>query len=225
MSEAQWSVDAGDKPVKKSVPKWVWFCGGGCLVALLIGIAAIVFTMQWVKSGMDPEVSWPALEKVLPHDQRPEGVTIAFYKQMFGVESFTLIDENQGLQHALTVKRGPEGVRGRKDMFQKEQPDMPSEVGPIDMSKTQRVKITVQDRELDALRMQMELTGMAGKFTPDEVKKQLKSQWIVDVTPDGFDGLVMMQTQLAPAIGHAAPDEITEDHIRNFLDHFRLGPR
>ena len=64
-------------PAKKGgLPKWAWFCGGGCLVTVVLLVIAAIWGMNFFQKAMDPEVQWPALAEVIPFDERVEDTTI-----------------------------------------------------------------------------------------------------------------------------------------------------
>ena len=72
MSDIEWGSEAKEAPKKKArLPKWLWFCGGGCLLAQIASavIAFVVFRVASEK--LDPEKQWTALAEVLPYDERP----------------------------------------------------------------------------------------------------------------------------------------------------------
>ena len=71
MTETNWGES--EAPVrKKSIPTWLWFCGGGCLLALIVSIVGGVLLFQKGKQmyeeGQDPEIQWAKVAEVLTYD-------------------------------------------------------------------------------------------------------------------------------------------------------------
>jgi hypothetical protein len=91
MSEVEWSAEGEEAPVKKKrVPSWLWWgCGGGCLLAVIAMIAISLLGVRFFKDATDPEKVWPAVQALLPFDERPEGWT-AGGKTVFGVGQYHL---------------------------------------------------------------------------------------------------------------------------------------
>lgn len=219
MSEAQWSPDVADKPVKKSIPKWVWFCGGGCLLALIAGVAVLALSVNYFKNAMDPAVSEPALQEVLPHDELPPTMSIQFYNSI-GIEQFQMVD-TRGFQLQIQVHEGADGARAREQMFQKETPEFPKDLGVMKFEDMKKSMVDIQGRELPVIRMRMEFTGFMGKVMPEEAKNQMGSMLWTDLTPEGAtDRLVLAQLMRMNGSG-----EITDDELRDLLAPFHIGPK
>lgn len=72
----RWDVKLEDAPQKKSsVPGWVWGCGGGCLLVLLLVIGATWWIASKVQAMIDPENAWPEIAKLMPYGPLgPDGV-------------------------------------------------------------------------------------------------------------------------------------------------------
>jgi len=100
MSESAW----GDEPVeqkvtaKGGVPGWVWGCGGGCLVLLVLGIVGAIYlggkVAEQVQMAMDPEVQWPRIAEAMPFEERPHGYTafgIPFVGMAPGIEWMVML--------------------------------------------------------------------------------------------------------------------------------------
>ncbi|MBI5365334.1 MAG: hypothetical protein HZA53_19310 [Planctomycetes bacterium] len=219
MSEAQWSPDAADQPVKKSIPKWVWFCGGGCLLAILAGIVVLALSVNYFKNAIDPAVSEPALQKVLPHDELPPSMTIQFYNSI-GIEQFQIVD-TRGFQLQIQVHKGADGGRAREQMFQKETPEFPKDLGVMKFEDMEKSAVDIQGRELPVIRMRMEFTGVMGKVMPEEAKSQMGSMLWTDLTPEGATN----QLVLAQLMRMKGSGEITDDELRDLLAPFHIGPK
>src|SRR5688572_30506234 len=65
---------------KRGLPKWLLFCGGGCLVALVLGGIAGYFVFKLIEEGKDQDVQYPKLEQHIGLDHR-----LSDY-ELFGIE-------------------------------------------------------------------------------------------------------------------------------------------
>lgn len=95
MTDANWG--SSEAPVKKSgLPKWMLWCGGGCLLALVLGgIAAFAlfkFGKAFVEEARDSEKQWPKLQQLLPFDERPAGYELG-WGSSFLMETYVLKDQ------------------------------------------------------------------------------------------------------------------------------------
>lgn len=97
MTQPSWGDESGaTAPKKRRIPTWaLWGCGGGCLLATLVGIGLTILGYRFVRDGMDPEKQWPKLAEVLPFDERPANLQIAFGFGI-GFDQFILTDPAAG---------------------------------------------------------------------------------------------------------------------------------
>lgn len=212
MAENQWG-DEAPAPKKKSIPTWAWFCGGGCLLAVLGIVIAAWLSVGFVKKMGDPEVQWPKLAEVLPYDERPEGVTLEAGMQL-GVENYTLVDEGRGLM--ITLQRMPgDQSEVRRQLFVEEPPSIPA----MSLVDPEKGTIDVQGRQIPIVRCQIELSGLLKKFMPKEAEGGLGASAYLDLT-EGEDGAYTTLQMMRPG----STERITDEEIRGFLRPFHVGP-
>lgn len=74
----RWDVKLEDAPLKKSgVPGWVWGCGGGCMLTLLLVIGATWWFGSKLVKGFGPEAAWPQVAEIMPYGPpAPDGGTV-----------------------------------------------------------------------------------------------------------------------------------------------------
>lgn len=219
MTETTWAADAADQPVKKSLPKWVWFCGGGCLLALLAVVGLFAWGAIAIKNASDPVKNEAELQKVLPHDPLPPTMQLMFHSSI-GMEQFVIQDSRQ-FQLQIQVHEGSNAGDVRKQMFESEKPQIPENVGGMmrfaDMSKG---TVEVQGREIPVLRMRMEFTGVAKDLMPKEAEEKMGPMLFADVTPEGVpDRVVLLQLTK-----QEAAERVTDDEVRDLLAPFHIGP-
>ncbi|MEZ5980154.1 MAG: hypothetical protein R3F34_18340 [Planctomycetota bacterium] len=58
-------------PAKGGVPKWVWGCGGGCLLVMVAVIGFTIWFFNKLMAEIGPEAAWPVVAEVMPYG--PEG--------------------------------------------------------------------------------------------------------------------------------------------------------
>jgi hypothetical protein len=218
MTETTWAEDSAEKPVKKSLPKWVWFCGGGCLLALIAVVAAIAISVMYVKKGVDPAVTEPALQKVLPHDELPASMRIVFYNRI-GMEQFTIQDSRK-YQLQIQVHTGKQADNARKQMFDSDKPQIPADMGVMKFQDMTKGEVDVQGRTITVVRLRMEFSGLMKDMMPKEAQDQLGAMLWADVTPEGeHERLVLLQI-----VKQVKADTITDDELRDLLAPFHIGP-
>ncbi len=70
--QLDWGNEAKEQPkAKKRIPTWAWFCGGGCLLAIIAGIVFAVIGYTVVRKAADQDGQWASLATVLPYDAAP----------------------------------------------------------------------------------------------------------------------------------------------------------
>lgn len=213
MSERSWGeADSAPPPKKKSIPTWLWFCGGGCLLAVIIGIAAVAWLASNVTFSTDPEKLWPKVAEVLPYDERPPELEPQFGFDM-GVGMYYFRDK-RGFMAVLFHMP----VAGDSDRDKFMNPE--SEVGFMGRRKDAHAsKLKVQGRELDILRFQHLSGNSDGPSSKDAPEVDSGPAAMVDLTRDDQSGFLILQlvrTNSADAIG--------DDEITRFLEPFHVGP-
>ena len=76
MSEAEMYEQEEVAPKKKGLPTWLWFCGSGCLVMVILFVVGIGWVVKEAKKLADPELQWPKLAEVLPFEERPDNIEL-----------------------------------------------------------------------------------------------------------------------------------------------------
>ena len=218
MAETAWTEEGPTAPRRKGVPTWLWFCGGGCLLAVLLAVVVAGIGYRLFKTATDPEVQKQKVAKILAYDAWPEEMTPRFGMQVVG-EQYTF-EDRRGFQEQIQLHKGQQGLDGRKKMFESNPPEFPKDLGVMEFEKLDPGTVEIQGRELDLLRMRLRFTGLMAKFMPKEVQDQIGSMVIVDLTPDDLEGMLLMQITRIRGDG-----PITDEEIRAILKPFHVGPR
>ena len=206
MSADDWGdieqVDA--KPSR--FPKWLLFCGGGCLVMVVLLIVALVFLWDKVKDAPNPDVQYPKLEQHVGLDRRPADVQIKGF-EIRGQETYALEAEDGSFVATFLAHSDP----SKKAEFERLL-DVGSETPG--MQDPEAGTVMVQGRELRVLRgrqqMKVPLFGNVGGAGP---------VIYVDLAePESATSLVLMY--FCPE----REDEISDQELIDFLAPFHIGP-
>jgi hypothetical protein len=215
MAETSWTEEQGSAPKKRMIPTWAWFCGAGCLIALILGIAGSVFLVRGVKSAIDPERQWANLAEVLPHEERPRDWKLNFgMPGWIGVEVFMLQNEATGMVAVVMRLPESESEKARQQMLDATYSG--SLFGRGGRKEMQASKIEIQGRELQALRFYQN----AGRGGEGAAGSQQGASIFVDLTPPGETRALMLQLIRA---GRGEP--ITDEEVQDFLAPFDVGSR
>jgi len=215
MVDANWGAD--EAPTKsKRIPQWLWWCGGGCLLALVVaatlGYMVFNYGKQLVAEGTDPEKQWPKLQRILPFDERPVGYELNWGSSLL-VETYALRDSEGRVG---LVMRFPESQAGAVDA-QLMNPDHSGALfGMGGRREVSALKIMVQGRDLEAVRFyQQQGQDMDGDGQPDQGHTVM-----VRLTDPGATEPVVLQIFTPGPEGFVPP---TEDDVRAFLAPFHVG--
>jgi len=218
MAETTWTEEQTAGPKKKSIPTWVWFCGGGCLLAVLLAVVAAGFGFQFIKKATDPKVQWERLALILPHDEpTPPEMELGFGNQI-GIEQY-LINDSRGFQLQIQNHPGKDGTQARKQMFETDKPEFPQNMVVMKFDAPEAGSIEVQGRTLKLFRTRMQFSGMLGKAMPAEAKEAMGGIAFVDLTPEGRAGMLMLQITKVKGT-----EPVSDEEIRMLLKPFHIGP-
>lgn len=219
MSESTWGEgESTPPPKKKAIPTWLWFCGGGCLLAVIAGIIGITLLVSWAKDAVqqatDPEVQWPKLEQVLPYDQRPPELDLKFGWSV-GVNMY-YFDDSRGYA-AILIGLPMHDERERDKMMN---PNTSTGFMGVGNRKDATAgKVAVQGRSLDVLRFH-HMGGSASSGGPSGAPKVGSGPSVmVDLTKDTDPGLLFLQLVRL----HSA-EPVSDEDIQTFLKPFHVGP-
>jgi hypothetical protein len=168
MVETTWTEEQATGPKKRSIPTWLWFCGGGCLLAVLLGVVAIGIGFRMLNEARDVEKQWPRLTQILPCDdpRPPPEMQFVIGTHVAG-DQYQFLD-SRGFQVQFQNHMGTDGTKARKDMFAADNPKFPQNLVVMKFEDIQPGTVEVQGRTLRLLRMRMELPKALNKMIPEE---------------------------------------------------------
>lgn len=225
MTESDWSSEGSSvAPPKKGIPGWVWGCGGGCALVLLVGVVLAFFGFRYARKFVDQDANWARIDEVLPVVERPEGYfVIGMPMKIDGISMFILTDPG-GQRQAILFHGAPgAGTEDtRRELFQAD-----GDVnigGPLEGYGRNDVTagtVEVQGRDLRVVRYQA--------FSKDSKPKGLEGMManamdganlIADLTPPGSEELLALIYSK-----QRTREPVSDEELREFLSAFRLpGP-
>ena len=215
MADTTWTEEQATGPKKRRIPSWAWFCGGGCLLAVLITVVTAGLVIRHVT---DTEGHWKRLALILPYDERPEQMKLIMGIGLFG-DQYTF-DDSRGFQEQIQDHPGANNSEARKRMFDSKDPLFPKNMAVIRFEDIASGTVEVQGRELRLLRMRMKFAGMIEKMIPEKDREEIGAMAFVDLTPEGREGMLLLQITR-----QNGPEPITDEEIREILAPFHVGPQ
>jgi hypothetical protein len=234
MTETTWEGEASEAPPKKKgMPKWLWFCGGGCLIMVVIAAIGAFFVVRSVQEMVDPETQWAQLSEVLPYEERPdyEIIGIPFMKFIPGFDGMWTLMVQHDTSGSIMAFSG--GEVSAEDLFDPEQNeiDFGELTGNMGQHDFEVGTITVQGRELTIARFRSH--SLEGDDPPageeeeeekegggflDQITKKAVAR--VNLTPeDEVERVVVLEYAKQGTL-----ERVSDDEIIDFLEPFLIGP-
>lgn len=215
MSETTWGEGEVLPPKKKKVPTWLWFCGSGCLLAVVLAIVLGAWFASKFKDALDPEKQWPNVAEVLPFDERPRELDLK-WGSTIGMDMFVFIDE-RGFAAILMRFRPSDGAEVRQTLMNPEYKG--GFMGMGDRKGLEAGRIRVQGRDLEVVRFhQMEGEGGSGGQPGAPRVGDGESIMVLLTPPEATEPVVL---QLVRSAGEGP---ITDEDVQRFLKPFHVGP-
>ncbi len=223
MSESNWGESEAPPP-KKRVPTWLWACGGGCLLALVLGLAGGAFLFVKVKKaveeGQNPEIQWQRVAEVLPYDNRPADATLQFGMHLGVVDMFVF-----RVDHQDSAKAEYSAILFQLNALDTDKRDQaldPKESnGFFGQGKRRNMKsgtVRVQGRELKALRFD-QMDDDEKKSVDGAPKAGKGPSIMLDLTPENGTHTLFLQM-----IRLDGTEPIGDEDVQRFLKPFHVGP-
>lgn len=208
MSDDDWG-DIREAGSSKGIPIWLWGCGGGCLLLILLIVAAGAWTYSFVKDATDPEFVWGEIAEFLPYEERhPE------YEALFG---------NSFLGTGMYVLRqvGIDGEPLEDPIFAVFMLDASEEEGEMSPgSEDQKVDLVVQGEALPA-----------GRFTlSEEDAADLRIDWetgelnVEEIFYVDLSGVSVEEDLQLWLVRDEESEVVTIDEVQHFFEPFLVGP-
>ena len=203
MTTEDWG-DIESVPKRKGAfPPWLWFCGSGCLIVVLLLIGLLALGARFVKRGQDAERQWSKLEQVLPFDERSEAFELVFGWQVFGTEGYTFSERDGDLFAQLLLVSEDDG-------------NVSVELEPSGVDEHENITLTIQGRELQAVRLDGDSESHGPWWMP---QNEGGASLLVDLTAEGAS-----QNLMLILIRQGSSDPVTEQDVARFLAPFHVGP-
>ncbi len=206
-SQDNWATDVAPPPAKQGLPSWLLFCGGGCLIAVLLGVVGIFLIYDNLKDTLNPEAQWTTLEAALELDARPNEMAVIGGIGMFGTQGWMMAHDSGYV--VMIIKNADGSEEELNELFggNVKSSGIP---GLTEIEDHEQGEITVQGRVLRSSRFKSKTPGQAQQAR------------FVEITPEGESGFVLLyvvsngQTNGDLPIGDAA--------VNDLLRAFVIGP-
>lgn len=232
MSEQlDWGTETQDKPkAKKRVPTWAWFCGGGCLIALIAAAVFAFFAVKIGRTAFDQEAQWAKLGEVLPHDPLPPDIRIVGMSWIPGVEHAWQLQRGEDLLVQVFVLSGAAAGQLREQMATPEDAAKLKELaGLLGETNGSAGTLSIQGREVNFARFTPAGDTDAEPSEDEDgedrgVMKQIGRSLnpptvMLDLSKEGDADFVLFSYKRITGVGPVGDEELLE-----FLAPFHIGP-
>ena len=214
MSDDDWG-DIQDAGSRSGIPLWLWGCGGGCLLMVILIAGAGFWAVGFVQDAQDPDFVWDRIEEVLPFEQRHPDYEVVFGNRVPFIDFSIFILRQQVKQPADSTDDGLDPIYAMLII------DPDDEQDATEGAEYLPVELIIQGVTLEA-----------GRYTPGEDEREdLRIEW-------GDEGRIYVSEMFWVDLGGVALDEnlqlimardensgvVTEDEVRRFLEPFYIGP-
>jgi hypothetical protein len=215
MSDEQedWADEPAVPPKKRGLPGWLMFCGGGCLIAVILGAIAGYLLVREVKEAMDPEAQWERLGESIAYDARPPELNMMFGWNV-GVDVWVVEDKRGYI--AIIYDFGESEADSRDEIFS-ENFKGGGVPGLSNIDDPEVGEVMVQGRALPIVRFQNQ--GGINFGGQEEVAGQ-GAACFLDLTSEGDPGFKMLFLMRATGGKEPIPDSAVQDILEPFL----IGP-
>ena len=213
-TEVEWGEEDELQTKKRGcfLPTWLWVCGSGCLLAIVLSIGGGIYCVSRVVEMFDPEAQWSKLDKVLPYDEQPEHLQMLFGWQL-GLEYYTLKDPVQGYMVSVYYFDLSDADEARKSFFDPEMEVGVMGIGEREGEELSMVRIGSRDRQV----MRFYQSNVEFSFDNEEEFQNAGYSAVVDITAEGDPGLLIV---LFMAI--EGQTEIQDEDMVTFFENFLI---
>ncbi|MBL8861997.1 MAG: hypothetical protein JNK02_08280 [Planctomycetes bacterium] len=205
MTDANWNEEPA--PKRRRLPPWLWFCGGGCLIVLILGAIVIKAGFDHVKDWNEPEAQLPALRAVLPFDELPPETRFEFAIR-FPMDWY-IFQDTRGFVLFFFVAQGGDGEELRRTVLNPGFKGM----GMGRRQNAEAAELTVQGREVRGLRFEQQRGSGNGGGEAEG------PSIVLEVSPEGGSAVVLVQITRGGSGG-----AVTDDEVQALLAPFHVGP-
>ncbi len=209
MTDTTWG-DETLPPKQKRIPTWLWFCGGGCLLAVILTVVAAVFAFDYFKGWGNAEKQLPALAEALPFDEPlPPGTEFQMAIR-FPFDWFVFTDD-RGFALVFIVVPPSKSSELRDTILNPEFKG--GFMGNGNREELEEAIVQVQGREVKGLRYRQHgaSDGQAGSGEGPGI--------VLDIGPESGGKMIVLQLLRTSGV-----EMITDDEVRDLLKPFHVGP-
>lgn len=208
MTDAEWAEE-NPAPSKKLVPTWLWFCGGGCLLAVVVAVLLFMWGVGKAQELIDADVQYPELEKVIEMDERPEEWEFIVAMPIPGTMKMYTFSDDRGFA-VIIMDIAENQVEEVKDQVFNTDFDG-SFAGMGGRKDMELSTIDVQGRSIEMMTYYQEGGGSQSGESGHAAT--------IDITPENDGGMVLMML-----IRAGSGEKITADEVNEVLKPLHIGP-
>jgi hypothetical protein len=209
MTDTTWG-DESLPPKPKRIPTWLWFCGGGCIVAVILAVIAAVFAFDYLKGWGSAEKQLPALAEHLAFDEPLPSGTEFQMAIRFPFDWFVFSDD-RGFALVFIVVPASKSAEIRETILN---PDFKGGfMGNGSREELEEAIVQVQGRELKGLRY-VQRNG-SGEQGFDGSGPGI----VLEVSAESAAKMIVLQI-----LRTGGEEKITDEDVRDLLKPFHVGP-
>jgi len=194
--------DVAEASSKKGMPTWLFFCGGGCLIAVILTAVGGFFAVQFVKDMVDPAVFWPKVDSLVTVDSpMPERFQPVMSISVAGTQQFQFLDKDTLLLVQVFSPPSSEEAGFESNLFQ-EDPSFPGMM----LEHQDNGVMTIQGRELPFVEAKSDLIATKQRVL------------FLNATTDGGELVIMS------FIHDDGSRAIPREDVSDLLQVFHIGP-
>lgn len=210
MNDTTWG-DETLPPKPKRIPTWLYFCGGGCVLAVILAVVVAVFAFDYFKGWGSPEKQLPALAEALPFDEPLPPETEFQMAIRFPFDWFVFTD-SRGFMLQFIVVPESKAAELRETILNPEFSG--GFMGKGNREDIEEALVRVQGREVRGLRYLQRGGGSQGEGQGGE-----GPGLVLEIGPESGGNLIILQMLRMSGEG-----KITDEEVRDVLKPFHVGP-
>lgn len=164
MSEAEWGEETELPEPKKGIPKWIWACGAGCLLMVIVAALGGFLLFQAFGDMMDQDAQWAKLGAVIEvQEEQPEDVMIIGMSGAMSLvpgidKAWQIHDQRFGRSTPVQTQIFVSTGEGREELleafFSEEENDVGGVLGDMGIHGFELGTVQIQGREYRCARFQ-----------------------------------------------------------------------
>lgn len=218
LADDDWGDLESLPPPRSAAPRWLLFCGGGCLVLVIASIVLLKSGFDWYRAATDEEQQWPRVAEVLPFDERPPGFELQLGMSFRGYQGFWFTSKDRA-DGATEPDDGQ--VPPRRSVFLLVVAAADRSAALVETRGSSEAEVEVEEGEIEIQGRRLPLVRSVSPAAPGilgtEGQPALATLQVDLSRKDATEGLLLV-------VQGRADDPPTDEEVREFLAPFHVGP-